>query len=117
MFPARHSKLAKLVVFALLSFTALDLGGDAVAYPFCDSDLERALEVTGSVELAGNHESGGSNSAAVHIDDCFCCSRCVEFSSSFTFSASGQTIPREPVTTVSSSLVLAYEFYRPPRLS
>lgn len=114
---SHHSMLAVLNVVFLLSFTALDLIGDVVAYPFCAADLEHDSEASCAVELGSNHESGRSTHSDVHIDDCFCCSRCVHHSTPFAFSPVGQMGLNDSVPAVFSNLLLLEELYRPPRLS
>jgi hypothetical protein len=99
----RHSKVSLAVVVFLLSFTALDLLGDAVSYPFCDSDLEES--------------SGSSESADVHVDDCFCCSRCVDCGVSPGLSPVARLAWIDSPNPVSFGLLLPCELYRPPRLS
>ncbi|HEY5564255.1 MAG TPA: hypothetical protein VIL33_01605 [Rhodothermia bacterium] len=58
----------------LLSFTLADLTGDMMGAPVCASDAD----------ASGGRENDRSSSKPDHIDDCFCCSGCVESSARFT---------------------------------
>ena len=117
MFRSKHSQLATLTVLFLLSFTAADLIGDVVAYPFCESDLEHDAEPSCAVELSDYDEPERPNRSDIHIDDCFCCSRCVQYSTPFAFAPVSRVVLNDSAPAVSFSLLLPHQLYRPPRLS
>lgn len=105
---ARKARLKLAVtVIALLSLAAVDLVGDVVAYPFCAADLQVSHSLPGD----------GDTDEPVHIDDCFCCSRCVNYSTPFAFEPVGSVISNEFSPPLAPTLLLPHQLYRPPRRS
>lgn len=75
----RHSRTVRAVVVALLLWTGADLTNPAL----CALDRERqapaAATDDGSATLASLPGQPAPDApAAPHVDDCFCCSHCVE---------------------------------------
>ena len=120
VFNQRHEKLAFAVVLLLLSFTALDILGDVFAYPFCASDLEDEIVAPPSGSCAELHSDTVPPPAApeaAHVDDCFCCSRCVESSTPFTLIFVEGVEPLLSAETPRAQLPLPQRLFRPPKAS
>ena len=101
----RHRIVILAAAIVLLFLTFADLTGDLIA-PLCAAELD--------------HESSSPTDDGPrpgHIDDCFCCSGCVESSLPFSLTeALWLTIflPSQATWTVSGP---PSELYRPPRAS
>lgn len=108
VFNQRHEMLAFAVVVLLLSFTALDVLGDVFAYPLCASDLEVELVSSDTVPTAPE---------APHIDDCFCCSGCVESSTPFALIFVEGVETLLSAETPRARLRVPQRLFRPPKAS
>jgi len=120
MFNQRHKKLASAVVLLLLSFTAVDVLGDVFAYPFCDSDLETVVVAPSAdshAELQSDAAPTPAAPEARHVDDCFCCSRCVESSTPFALIFVEGVEPLLSAETPRALLSLPQRVFRPPKAS
>lgn len=120
MFRKKHHTLFVWTVMVLLGFTAADLSGDLFGSEVCAADADRhdAAEGAASQRMsrtAGNDEDG--NQPPPHVDDCFCCSRCVESSSQFTLDAEFSRVEALTPSRVQKLYHLLSQLYRPPRAS
>lgn len=72
----RHSRIAQGVVVVLLLWTAADLTNSSL----CALDNENASSNEAGSTVLNQGSSGQlpQQPARRHIDDCFCCSHCVE---------------------------------------
>jgi hypothetical protein len=91
----------------LLSFTLADLTGDLMGAPVCASDTD----------ARGGRESDRSGSKPDHIDDCFCCSGCVEDSPPFTLDFALWTVHSMSGEPSRHASIPPAELYRPPKAS
>lgn len=67
----------RVAALLLLFLTGLDLSMDVGSVTFCAIDAERTHAVPPSENGLGNPTSHSQQSQSPHIDDCFCCSACV----------------------------------------
>jgi hypothetical protein len=74
----RHSRLTQAVVMVLLLWTAADLTNTSLC-ALESEDTRSTVPAQGSTTI-GDDSSGQipREPATPHIDDCFCCSHCVE---------------------------------------
>lgn len=118
MIQKRHPRLATATVALLLGFTLADLTGDLLGAPVCAADTDRASETpVAAAQAMTSLQNADGDEQTLHIDDCFCCSRCVEGSPWFNFDAEPGSVDLmvlDPLRHVSSSLGRPY---RPPRTS
>ncbi|HXV62828.1 MAG TPA: hypothetical protein VEK15_19170 [Vicinamibacteria bacterium] len=118
MLHKRHPRLASATVALLLGFTLADLTGDLLGAPVCAADTDRANDTPATAAQAMmSMQNAEDDAEAPHIDDCFCCSRCVESSPWFSFDAAPGSVDLmslDPLRRVSSS---PDRLYRPPRTS
>ena len=77
----RRTSVSRALVFAILLWTAIDLSNSSL----CALDNEGAASSTvatpataGAAVLDGGSSSSVPPAQSPHIDDCFCCSHCVE---------------------------------------
>jgi hypothetical protein len=93
----RRSRLVRAVVVALLLWTGADLTADLALPELCALDQEQQ-----------------TTSSAPHVDDCFCCSHCVEIQA---FGPALDAVPRArdftPVS-VPTPRLLGRPIYHPP---
>ena len=75
----RHSRLARAVTMVLLLWTAADLTNSSLCALENEDARSTAPATPGSTAL--DHDSSSETPrqpATPHIDDCFCCSHCVD---------------------------------------
>ena len=108
----RFTVLWRVVALSLLLWTAVDLA-DVTA---CALDNER-LGTLGSSQdsIIAHRDAPGNPAPPVHVDDCFCCSHCVDVEA--FIAASSVTIPKSRPETLANHhlLLLATPFYHPPQ--
>jgi hypothetical protein len=105
VFTKKHRCLA-LTVILLLVFTSADLAGDLLGAPVCAADTD-----------ANGSRHDGASSKPEHIDDCFCCSGCVESSPPFTFDSRLRTVQSVSPDPSRRRSIPPAELYRPPKSS
>ncbi len=115
----RHSALSRAVVLAILVWTGADLGNASLCALENESEEPTsAIAATGDcLVLRGASESDVPPAQAPHVDDCFCCSHCVEVA--WVGPALGATIvpgPRVP-SILSAPSNLGSSLYHPPQVS
>ena len=102
----------------LLSFTLVDLAGDLTGAPLCATDAgTEGSSAAPAPPLAAGAAGDEGNANPEHIDDCFCCSGCVEISPLFTFEAALWTVRSMSPDKFRSRSLPPAELYRPPRTS
>ena len=104
-----HRRLARACAVLLLAWTAADLTGVASC----------ALDGVGVSQTCASRPSLvegalSADTAAPHIDDCFCCSRCVEASAG-GFSATLSPLEIVASTPHSHQILIALLLYHPPQ--
>ena len=111
MFSVRFCAIARAVALLLLALVALDLGNPSL----CALDQAAPLMPVSAATLDQRPTDDSGPAGPVHIDDCFCCSHCVDVSSiaapsPLAWAASDLPLPRDraPFTTASP-------LYHPPR--
>ncbi len=121
MFCKRHPTTAAGVVLALLLFTSADLLGDFVGFAFCSSDSSVELHEAIAHD-DDSHESkapvdSSSHPEKHHVEDCFCCSHCVQHTTEFVLMR-GETVAL--VVRDGAALhppLFVRELFRPPQAS
>jgi len=91
----------------LLCFTLADLTGDLLGAPVCASDTD----------TSGGRENERSSAKPDHIDDCFCCSGCVESSPRFTLDSGLWTVHSMTHDQSQHHSFPPAQLYRPPKAS
>jgi hypothetical protein len=116
MFIRRHRVIGVSAVFFLLSFTVGDLAGDILAYPICLADSQNERQLPDSPPN-GETENGTSGSTPIHVDDCFCCSHCVEASVEFSLVTIAFVQPIFATEGLRDLPLLAHNVSHPPKIS
>ena len=115
-----------LAVVCLLAWTAADLTADVMGFDLCVLEEEQAHEggfhdeekhVPSSM-LAGATpaSSPGTPAQAPHVDDCFCCSHCVEPTSLTPPMTLSLAERREPARRLGFIEDRANDLFHPPQL-
>jgi len=106
----------RIAAFALLFLTGVDLSMDIGNVAFCAIDAERA-QVAPCSEAATNTSSKDSQQdQSPHIDDCFCCSACVNVTP-MTQPLTVALVAATPIPPISRQLPLLSRFlFHPPQL-
>ena len=111
MGPSRFRKTARAVACVLLAWVALDLG-----YPsLCALDQEVPAMSLSAAALDAHPTDGGAPDRPAHIDDCFCCSHCVDVASVQRSSALPWAGLPVSLPADAAPLPTAYPLYHPPR--
>ena len=110
----RHCTLAQAIAIALLLWTALDLSNERL----CALEDEARQSILITITATKTVAAGSSDSTAAHtpqhVDDCFCCSHCVEVSSAMPAPVA-LTINQDPVPLVPSlPHTFGTSLYHPP---
>ena len=112
----RPRSLYRVAALLLLFMTGLDLSMDLGNVSFCAIDAERTQAGAASeaaVTTASHHSEQGT---APHIDDCFCCSACVNVTP-IEVPIEATLVATEPVPPVARQLPLLSRFlFHPPQL-
>ncbi len=75
----RHSRLAQAVTMVLLLWTAADLTNSSLCALEKEDEGSTAPSIPGSTTLnQDSHDRTPPEPVRPHIDDCFCCSHCVD---------------------------------------
>ena len=103
---------ARAAAWLLLALVALDLGNPSL----CALDQE-APSIPASAAAALDARPTGDSAPArpVHVDDCFCCSHCVDVASAPGPAKLAWAGIRIPLPTDAAPLPTAYPPYHPPR--
>ena len=120
MFCKKHRRVALVTAALLLCFTFMDLAGDVFGAAVCAADADTSEKNQPSATPRSSNGSSTDehrSSKPEHIDDCFCCSGCVESSPRFTVDSGLWA-----VKSMSPDQTRHYSFpparlYRPPRAS
>jgi hypothetical protein len=112
----RPRSLYRVAALLLLFMTAIDLSMDISNVTFCAIDAERN-QANGSPEAlvttASHHSEQGKTP---HVDDCFCCSACVNVTP-ITMPLEVTRLAADPVSPVARQLPLLSRFlFHPPQL-
>ena len=104
----------RLTAILLLAWTAVDL----TATQLCPADGQArpfAVSERSSKMLAPSRPT--TPVAPAHVDDCFCCSHCVNVGVLVPVSATAATTGCDPVPDVRIPFNDGHPLYRPPQLS
>ena len=102
----------RAAAWLLLGLVALDLGNPSL----CALDQEMpSIPVSAAATLDAGSTDGGAPIRPVHVDDCFCCSHCVDVASAQSPAKLAWASIRIQLPTDSAPLPTAYPPYHPPR--
>ena len=110
----RHSRLAQAVTMVLLLWTAADLTNSSLCALENEDTRSNVPAIPGTTIIDQDSHGQTPQPARPHIDDCFCCSHCVEVQSLVP------VLDSAPVTRELRPLVLAAprlfgsRLYHPP---
>jgi hypothetical protein len=111
---APSRRLVRLVCLVLLAWTAVDLSASGL----CALDREDALLACADPTTVGNSESNPNAARPVaHVDDCFCCSHCVNITLLTPVVTLTSDATRRLPTTVTRPRNIARTLYHPPKTS
>ncbi len=111
MHSARFGAAVRAVAWVLLAWVALDLGVPSL----CALDREGQSTPLSSTAIYTPAGDNGMPDQSVHIDDCFCCSHCVNVASVSDI-ATPLLVDNRSLPPLTRSLFLAaYPPYHPPR--
>lgn len=111
----RHSRLVKAVVMVLLLWTAADLTNSSLCA--LESEDARPSALAGSGSTTVDQDSDGQippQPARPHIDDCFCCSHCVEVPGLVPALASVPVNRELQLLVLAAPRLFGYRLYHPP---
>ena len=102
---------ARTVAWVLLAWVAVDLGVPNL----CALEREQGFAISGSSTAVAPDDGGGIPIAPPHVDDCFCCSHCVDVTQ-----VSGATAPpladtRVVLPPAAIPFPFGLSLYHPPR--
>lgn len=109
----RHNRLVRTVVMALLLWTAADLTNASLCA--LDSDVPRAFAMASDATLQdadGRHAP--TPTPLQHIDDCFCCSHCVNVHALSLFTVTTPIYQQHPAAALAGPLTFGAPLYHPP---
>jgi hypothetical protein len=109
----RQSPLARLVATAILLWTAADLTNTSL----CALDSDEFDAVAYAAELSPTLNSGTTDrvpSQPGHLDDCFCCSHCVDVPVFVPAVVAESVARREPPRDVTVPRGFGFPLYHPP---
>jgi hypothetical protein len=109
----RRCRLVKAVVMVLLLWTAADLTNSSL----CALENEDAplAPVSGSVTLVdGSRNSIPPPQPPQHIDDCFCCSHCVDVQALLPAMATAPVARRRTPLVLATPRIFGSALYHPP---
>lgn len=108
----RHSRLAQAIAVVLLLWTALDLSNESLCA--LEGEAGQSILTTEKAAVAATSSAADPVHAPQHVDDCFCCSHCVEVSST-TPAPVGLSINQDAVALVPSApYTFGAPLYHPP---
>jgi hypothetical protein len=112
----RHSTLNRVVALAILLWTAADLSNVRL----CALDNEGHAPVSVAPVSTGVESRDGAmpkapQPAAPHIDDCFCCSHCVDVTAALPQAPSTLVRTQAPWLVVIAPRGSGSPFYHPPQ--
>jgi len=108
----RHSRLVRTVATVILLWTAADLTN--VSLCALDSDeLGRSVAVGLTATLSGE-TTNEAPQPAPHIDDCFCCSHCVDVQVLVPAVVAEPVARRESPVDVAAPVGFGFPQYPPP---
>lgn len=111
----RHSRLTQAMVMVLLLWTAADLTNSSLCALENEETRSSAPAVPGSTAIdqdAGNRIP--PQPAKPHIDDCFCCSHCVEVAGLVPALASVPVNRELQLLVLAAPRLFGYRLYHPP---
>lgn len=120
MLPSRHPKTALGVALVLLLFTSADLLGDLGGFPVCSSDTAVELHEYLPHDDPAHENSPDQSSEHPeqhHVDDCFCCSHCVQHSAVFHLASVGSIVLLKSDSPLLIMPLFVQGLLRPPQVS
>lgn len=114
----RHSALSRAVAFVFLLWTAADLSNASLcALDNEDTSSTAAPSTAGGAVVKDDLSSSLPPVQAPHVDDCFCCSHCVDVFA--IIPADAATIANRPraLLMLAAARIFGSPFYHPPQIS
>ena len=111
MGPSRFRKISRAAAWVLLAWVAVDLGNPSL----CALDQDVPVMPLSAAALDAHPAGGDTPDLPVHIDDCFCCSHCVNLSSVQGAASLAWAGLPVPLPADAAPLPTAYPLYHPPR--
>jgi hypothetical protein len=109
-----HHRLSHAVALVLLLWTAVDLSNSSL----CSLDNESLVGVTGAgLILTVRADDSLPVDAPFHVDDCFCCSHCVEPSLHPSVTVVMDIVVRDPLPAGMAPVGFGSPLYHPPHVS
>ena len=105
--------IARAAAWLLLALVALDLGSPSL----CALDQEAALMPVSAAALDARSADGSAPVPPIHIDDCFCCSHCVDVSAFSALALLAFIDSGAPLPTDAPLGPAGHPPYHPPRVS
>lgn len=116
----RRCALSRVVVFAILLWTAADLSNATICALENEGTSSPTIATPFTLDGTVLHGEWGPSAPpaqAPHVDDCFCCSHCTEVAGLVASHAAIVAVrPTSPVV-VSAPRIFASALYHPPQLS
>ncbi|MEQ1760090.1 MAG: hypothetical protein ABL986_17370 [Vicinamibacterales bacterium] len=104
-------RIARVTAWVILSWVAVDLGAPSV----CALDQDELFASIASTRVQAAGQDTGTEGAAGHVDDCFCCSHCVDVSLLSVATAPPLADARLVLPLALAPLSSAFPPYHPPR--
>lgn len=110
--------MSRAVVFTILLWTAADLSNVSLcALDNEDASATAALASADGVVLQAPSDAGVPLAPASHVDDCFCCSHCVEVAVIIPAQASAVASSPRPALVRAEPRIFGSPLYHPPKFS
>ena len=114
----RASALSRFVALVILVWTVADLSSASL----CALDNEDGAPFAAAPIGVGGVILDGATSqtphpASVHVDDCFCCSHCVEVAAIVPANIAGMAKSHKPPLTLLVPRIFGSPLYHPPQFS
>lgn len=109
----RHHRFVRVVVTVLLLWTAVDLSNAGL----CALDNERAGGASFDAPAATWASAGDTAPLPIplrHIDDCFCCSHCVDVRALVPATLSTPAVQCDAAATLAGPRIFGSPLYHPP---
>ena len=112
MFLVQFRTTCRAVAWLLLAWVSVDLGFPALCA--LDQELRPLTAATASLEAPSSSDDGAP-APPVHIDDCFCCSHCVDVGSMVGLLPRAGVTARMAFPVDRAPFRAGYPLYHPPR--
>ena len=111
----RFRKLIRATAWLFLVWTALDLGVPSLCALEHEGEPPGVYSASPLMDAPSTNET--TPDAPVHVDDCFCCSHCVNVALSEPLLTATSNTPRHLASPVRIPVRDGHPLYHPPQLS